>query len=460
MAHRDMGRYIRRVSSYGREIKLFLLFNMLVYIGIGVFTLVFNLYLYSLDLREDYIGAFSAVQTLAMATAALTMGRFLNRYGTWRCILVATAANLVVSLGLAMTENPAALLVLAALFGITLAYLFTTTMPFIIEWGRRDQRQDIATLGFSLISLSTTFGSLLGGIVPSLAARGIPGVGSESAAAYRWTLIVGTFVTCFAVLPLLRMTEARRKSPQADAAAPRAVETPADRKQVRRDMAVFVGLGGVMSLGAGMVFPFYNVYLSSLGASTGEVGLVYAAGGLTAAVIGLSAPAISRRFGSIWAVFWVRLSIAPFYLLLIFTPNIGLAVLTHLVRQTSISMAWPIDSTFISEVLPPRARASVFGYRSGTWNLAWSIASLVGGWIIVHSGYDWTFAGLIVFTTISVVIFVWYYERHPLIRAGQIPSALSPRRRLNVSATDSVPDPDPANIAETPAESVAPSRSV
>jgi MFS family permease len=97
-------------------------------------------------------------------------------------------------------------------------------------------------------------------------------------------------------------------------------------------------------------------------------------------------------------------------------------------------MAWPIDSTFISEVLPPRARANVFGYRSALWNLGWSIASLAGGWIIVKSGYDWTFFSLIAFTAISVIIFVTYYERHPLIKAGQIPSALPPRRRLAAAA--------------------------
>ncbi len=429
-----MGRYIRRISSYGREIKLFLLFNMLVYIGVGVFALVFNLYLYALDLREDYIGAFSAVQTLAMAGAALSMGRILNRFGTWRCITYATVGYLLVSIALAIIEHPVVLLVLAALFGMTLALLSTTTMPFIIEWGRRDQRQDIATLGFSLISLATTFGSLLGGAAPAVAAGLIPGVDSESAGAYRWTMILGTIATLGALVPMLRMTEARNKPPARETAAAKPVETPADRKQVRKDMAVFVAMGGIMSLGAGMVFPFYNVYLSSLGASTGEVGLVYAAGGLAAAVIGLSAPWVSRRFGSIWAVFWLRLSIAPFYLLLILTPNLWLAIATHLVRQTSISMVWPIDSTFISEVLPPRARANVFGYRSALWNLGWAIASLAGGWIIVHSGYDWTFFCLVAFTAISVIIFVTYYEHHPLIRAGQIPSALSPRRRMAAAA--------------------------
>ena len=50
----------------------------------------------------------------------------------------------------------------------------------------------------------------------------------------------------------------------------------------------------------------------------------------------------------------LRLSVVPFYGLLIFVPNVGLAVAAYIVRQISINMAWPIDSTFIGEVLPAR----------------------------------------------------------------------------------------------------------
>ena len=73
------------------------------------------------------------------------------------------------------------------------------------------------------------------------------------------------------------------------------------------------------------------------------------------------------------------MSIIPFYLLLIFTPSISLAVLAFLIRQASISMAWPIDSTFISEVLPPRARSGVFGLRSSAWNGGFALASYLAG---------------------------------------------------------------------------------
>src|SRR5687767_4852861 len=105
-----MAGYLRRIGAFGRDIRLFLLFNLLVYVGFGVFILVYNLYLYELDLREDFIGAFNAVQTLTMAAAALTMGRPLQRFGVWRCITVATSGYLLVALGLAFFEAPAILL--------------------------------------------------------------------------------------------------------------------------------------------------------------------------------------------------------------------------------------------------------------------------------------------------------------------------------------------------------------
>ena len=76
-----------------------------------------------------------------------------------------------------------------------------------------------------------------------------------------------------------------------------------------------------MAVGAGMVFPFFNVYLTTLGADSTTVGYVYALGGLSAAAVGLSAPLISRQLGSLVGVAVVRLSIVPFYLALILTPS-------------------------------------------------------------------------------------------------------------------------------------------
>jgi predicted MFS family arabinose efflux permease len=191
-----------------------------------------------------------------------------------------------------------------------------------------------------------------------------------------------------------------------------------------------------MALGAGMVIPFYNVFLTELGASATTVGYIFALGGLSAAVIGLLAPTISRHLGSLYGVAAVRLMIIPFYLLLLAVPTIPVAAVAHVVRQTSISRAWPLDSTFIAEILPPRARTRVYGLRSASWNVGYSLASLIAGVLIVRFGYMVTFIDLIVFTSISMVLFVFYYGRHPRVRSGELSSALPRWRRAPIGVEE------------------------
>ncbi|HET8522462.1 MAG TPA: MFS transporter [Thermomicrobiales bacterium] len=417
-----MRAYIQNLRRIERDVGLFLLFQLLANVGYGVFQLVFNLYLYELDLREDFIGAVSAAQTVFMAIAGVSLGLFINRLGSWRCISGGTILFLATLIGLAFAERQLILVVLAALSGIGLAYLFNTTMPFIMDWTRPDQRTQVAALAFSLISLAITVGSLVGGVVPSLLAWSIGSIDAGSATAYRWTMIVGAIIAFSSLIPLWMMGEARRGRPREEQTAALVVETPTERRRVRLDMTAFIMTGGVMSLGVGMVIPFYNVFLATLGANSRQIGYVYALGGLAAAIVGLGAPAVANRLGPLRAVFVVRTSILPFYALLILSPVYGVAILAHMVRQTSISMAWPIDSTFIGELLPRRARSSVFGLRSAAWNFGYALASVIGGEVIVRSGYNATFIAINLFTFLSALIFVGYFRRHPRVRSGEVGS--------------------------------------
>jgi MFS family permease len=422
--------YLRRVQGFGPDIKLFLVYNLLANIGFGVIELIFNLYLLKLDLREDYIGEWRAVQTICMAAGAATVGTLLNRFGTWRGIVGGFSLLMASSMALAFAESPHLLLVLAGFYGASLAFLFSPLMPFILEWAPADQRQHVAAISFSVVSLSSMIGSLVGGFAPSIVSAIVPGIRGGSVEAYRWALATGTIVASVGLVPLFLMKEPRQAKRKREAQASVAGETTAQKRQVGRDMGVFILVGGIMSIGVGMVQPFYNVFLKTLGASDHEVGYIFALGGAMAAIFGLGAPYMASRMGALRAVLFLRIAIVPFYLPLIFFPSFGLAILAFISRQVMISMAWPIDSTFIGELLPPRARAGIYGLRSTAWNVGFAAASFAAGRIIVESGYHWTFVSMVVFTALAAVVFFIYYRRHPEVVAGRIPSALPRRSRV------------------------------
>ncbi len=421
-----MSEYLRQVRGFRRDIRLFLVFNLLVYISWGVFTLIFNLYCTALHLRENDIGAFNAAQTVAMAAGAVTLGPVIGRFGIWRSIVGGMAIFIAASAGLALVEHRGALLALSAISGFGVAYFSTTTMPFIIDWTRPYERQHVAAVTFAVIGLAGTLGSLLGGLLPGAITRG-------PVVEYRITLLAGVVVAVLSLVPLMMMGAARRDAAPPDVTAlPEATGARAKR-QVRSDMGAFVLVGGLMALGAGAVMPFYNVYLTTLGASAEQVGYVFALAGLGAATVGLAAPAVTRRFGALWGSMLVRLSGVPLFLALLAAPTLPMAILAYIARQTTISMAWPIDSTFIAEVLPPRARTAVFGYRSAAWNAGWAIASLAGGVAIVRFGYDVTFVAIAFFMTLAMIVFAAYFLRHPRVQAGEAPSALPRGRRLEAA---------------------------
>lgn len=431
--------YVRSVKSYSPDIRLYLVYTLFANVSIGVFALVFNLYLLQLGLRENFIGAFNAVHTLAIAGTALSMGWMLNRYGVWKCVTLGTAGFILASAALTVITSPTALLGLALVYGIATSFVFTPVMPFIVELTRSRQRADVSALVFSLTSISTVIGSLLGGWMPRLLGITI-GLDTPGAMAFRLTLIFGLVIAAIGIIPLTRMSDQRKQNRPADSAAEATMaglpELP--QGQVRRHMMVFIIVGGLMSLGAGAVFPFYNVFLAEIGASAGQIGLIFAVGWTIAAVVGLAAPAMARKLGSQKAVAIVRMVPIPFYLVLIFQPALGLAVFVHWMRISSVSLGWPIDSTYISEVLPAKARTAVFGYRSAAWNVGFSASSLAAGAVIVTYGYGPSFAAYAIFMTLSMALFYFYFSRVPTITP-----AFAPEDEITTTTSPGEPADDP-----------------
>lgn len=428
-----MRSFIQRIQQYSRDIKLFLLFTLAANVGIGMFMLIFNLYLLELDLREDYIGAFNAIHTIGIAAMSLTMGAIINRLGVWRCVLYGFIFFLVSSVLLVTITHSVILLFLAVMGGIGTAFLFVPTMPFVVDLTRSSERHGVAALTFSLNSLAMTVASLVGGFTPRTLAAFLP-IEAPSAEAFRYALLLGIGIAALALIPLLRMSEQRRRAKPEDAAQ----ETqsglpPMEPGRVRRHMIAFIAVGGLMSLGAGMVFPFYNVYLSSIGASAGQIGLIFSVAGIAAAILGLSSPWLASKFGAQLAVVLVRLAPLPLFGLMIFFPVLWIAVLAHAVRTASINMGWPIDSSYIAGVLPPRARTAVFGYRSGAWNIGFALAAFVGGNVIVRFGYGATFTSYIIFMVIAMTLFYGYFGRYESREAATTQVAAQP-------LVDPVPD--------------------
>lgn len=406
-----MRNYIRGLAQYQRDIRLYWAYTLFANVAIGVFMLVFNLYLIELGLREDFIGLFNFIQTGSMALTAFLMGRLIGRFGLWPLVTGGVMIFLSTSTVLTLVTNDVLLLVLAVFWGASTTFVFTTVMPFVVELTRTRERQQVSAVVVSLTAFSSMIGSLVGGWAPLLLAA-LFGFERPSVEAFRGTMYIGIGVATLALIPLFLMSAERKRQRPSEGPAQQtqSVDPNLPRQVIRRRTLVFVMTGGLMSLGGGAVMPFYNVYLSSLGASPATIGVVFAGASLFAAIMGLGAPYFVRRLGSPLAATVIRCSTVPFFLLMIFFPVMPLAIAAHWIRNASQSLGWSIESTYVSEVLPRRQAVAAFGYRSGAWNVGYSLAALAAGWLIVQYGYAPTFVMYACAMTIAFAQFYPYFR--------------------------------------------------
>jgi MFS family permease len=419
--------YGRRVRAFSPDMRHYVLFTLIGYLNIGVFQVLYNLYLNRIGLHEDFIGTFNAVNTVAIAAAALTIGPIVNRYGPWIVVAIGFILFTLTSAGLALTSSAPILLVFAAVQGVGTSYFGSPTMLMVIDYTTDETRQHASAIVYSTQALAGTLGNLAGGLLPKLLAIGIPSLIAGSVGSYRATLMIGVIGGAVGLVPLLRMSrqpQGERRGEMAGVRRQTPVEARKERGTRRTDFYVFIATGGILAIASGAVVPFYNVFLTGAGASTQAVGYIYAAAALFAAVVGLAGPMVAAKLGALQTVGLLRISPLPFFFAMIFVPHLALAIPAHIFRVTSINMSWPIDSTFISDLLPARQRAYVFSIRSVLWNASWAITSIIAGRVIRNTGsYSIVFAVYCVFLVLSVVLFQIYFRKRVTERARDLAAA-------------------------------------
>ncbi|MCA1670232.1 MAG: hypothetical protein LC793_23175, partial [Thermomicrobia bacterium] len=133
---------------------------------------------------------------------------------------------------------------------------------------------------------------------------------------------------------------------------------------------------------------------------------------------------VAAKFGALRTVGILRISPLPLFVAMIFVPHLALAIPAHALRVTSINMSWPIDSTFIADLLPARQRAYVFSIRSVLWNGGWAVTSIIAGRVIRATGsYMTVFVVYSIFLVLSVGLFQIYFQRRLAERARLGPGA-------------------------------------
>jgi MFS family permease len=411
-----LARFRGAADRFDRNIWLLLGNTFFVFLGLGVFALVFNLYLTAQGYKEDFIGLFSFANTAAIGAFAIPAGAISNRFGPRACLAAASAMMGISGVILALVSSPVLVIALGVAYGISNALIFVPSGPFLVDHTGEEERLQAFSFNFATMSSAQMIGSLASGYLPGILG-GVFGLGDGSTASLRLTLIVGALACLLGVVPMLLARVGDRQSRmRAATAAARPSLSPA---LARRALLQFAGATFLIAVATGLILPFFNVYFSQdLGASVELIGVIFAVASLLMIPFSLLGPTVARRFGIVASVAAFRLVTAPFVLTLVAFPSLALGAVAYVARAGLISVTWPLDNAFAMTLMPPRLRATQAGIRSAAWNVGWSLASLGAGQLIVHTGYWIVFLGSGLFTCLGVAFYYFSFRRYDQPAAG------------------------------------------
>ena len=407
--------YLQGYRGFERDARVFLLGSLLASAAISLYWIDFNLYLAALGQDTATIGLIATGSSLASALIAFPMSMLSDRIGRKLVLLLGGIFMLVALVGLLSTTALPLLWIFGAAYAAGQQTVGVIGSPFMTEHSAPGQRSELFSLQFAIMQLTSVGAGLLGGVVAAAASgpTGDAGVG-----VYRIILLVQL---AFMLASLAVMTRLSRDRP---VRAPRQV---LERMRLRRpslgvhitDRGTFARLlipGFLISLGAGQIIPFLNLFVAGkFNVDLAGISWIYALTSLGTMVAILLQPAIANRYGKVASVVIVQGASIPFLVVLGFSPILWTVILAMAVRNSLMNAGNPIQNAFAMERVRPEERAVLAAAMSALWALGWVIAgpyySLLQATLGFTAGYAVGFVTIILLYSVATAMYWGWFHR-------------------------------------------------
>ncbi|NLY54070.1 MAG: MFS transporter [Firmicutes bacterium] len=375
------GGYWGRIRKFRPNAKLYLACIALGQISLGAYSVTYNLYLRALGYSTSTIGLLVFVETLASGLVSLPAGWFSDNFGRKRSLYYAIIISGLAAFGQISFTNILPLLVFFNfLRGAANTFKTISQAPFLTENSDPEERVHLFSANQALSTMASVLGSSMGGALPAmLLSQGF--VDGLEANALRWTLAISIGFYFLAAIPVFFIQETRSEHSYRPGWTDLGVVLRSERV---RYFAVFQGLIG---LGAGMVIPFFNVFLrEQLGATTDQVGSIMAISSIVLTIGVLLSPILAERWGKVRAVTITQMLSIPFLLTAGYVPNLQIVAVAFWLRMALMNMSSPISGTFAMEMLPASQRATANSIYNMSSQILRAIAGAIGGYLMDNFG--------------------------------------------------------------------------
>ena len=393
-----------KLFRFQQNANLYLKSIMMGSLAQGAYGVIQGLYILSLGFDETILGTILSARMLAAAVASVPAGIISDSRGRRPVLIAGGILTTVGYLGMAVSSSPLTMIIFSCVVGIAQACQMTSGAPLMAESSSAEDRPKLFGANFSLSMFANMMGSLIGGFLP----RHLGVFGSVTA--FRISLALFSLITLAGVFPVYKIVEASRHTVNetiSDSSEKEIDGATLDEKKEPTSKSAWeeiLGLVDVMrnsdvwnllvysvliGFGAGLVVPFFNVFLSGkLQVDSGVVGLILSFSQGATAIAGLLAPVLASRYGKVKTVVGTQLASIPFLLLIALPPNIYLVSFALFMRSALMNMSNPVASNFSMEIVEADKRGKISSLMRISDNVARALSAYAAGYIMSRYNYE------------------------------------------------------------------------
>lgn len=415
------------LGRFHRDARLFLVTSLIAGAALSLYWVDFNLYLRSLGLSTSTIGIVATAASVAGALIAFPASAASDRFGRRAVIAAGIGLSLIALVGLLASQALPAIVLFAALWSCGQQSLGVLTAPYLTEHSDPDHRNELFALQFAILSGTNIVAAILGGVVAVglASALGMDPTGSDP---YRLILVFMAVLLVAALATVALLTDDRPKSAARrrmkglgePGAYPPDIRGRSRLGLVMHDRRLFLRLlfpGLLISIGAGQVIPFLNLFIQGkFGLDLTSLNAVFALTSLGTLAAILAQPRLARRYGQITSVVIVQSASIPFLVVLGFSPILWMVIGAMAVRHSLMNAGNPIYSAFAMEQVSSAERATLSAAMSVLWQVGWVVGGMLYAlWQAVlgfDGGYAVNFVTIICLYSIATSLYWrWFRKR-------------------------------------------------
>ncbi|HQJ41235.1 MAG TPA: MFS transporter [Exilispira sp.] len=394
---KSFSEYSVALKESSKEVRFYILGNLLFGIGVNLIALLFNLYCQNLSFSESSIGKLLSSKALGSAPVTLPAAFLLTKINLRLLFIFIPVISSLLYFGLTLTSDFYAILPLTFLTGAFSTFFSVANGPFIMN----NTSEKHQVLFFSLNGALGMFTGMIGNFIGGFLQDSFLFLTKNEILSYRISISIGALFILLSIIAFSKIKLATLKRSEKKTIL--SISNPVIYIKLILP-TLFIGIG------AGLTIPYINLYFKNVfHMSDSLIGLIYGISQAFTFIGIMLGPLIARKIGKPMTIVVTQALSIPFILILTYIKNPVFVVLAFFIRGTLMNMASPLSDNFALENVPKEEQSFLNALKMFTWTGSWMIAARISGSVIEKDGFSRSFTLTAILYAISTIFYAIFF---------------------------------------------------